>query len=131
MDDTSPPNAIDYRRFPERYPLGANDEIALTAEPYFSELAAHWRYATAAEAAESAAWLYEHYQRYKAAGDFVGMDVARRLLRLGLRRAPHAPATPAAGPTAAAIFSKTFRMVDRDPDYAAMRERFIAQYQDG
>ena len=131
MDEAIPTNAIDYRRNPERYPLDGDDEIALSAQPYFSEVSAHWRYATAREAGESAAWLYEFYLRYREAGDFVGMDVVRRLLRLALRRARESEGNataPAGHPTAAAIFSKTFRMVDRDPQYATMRERFIEQH---
>lgn len=128
MAESEQPTAIDYEAHPERYPVDMDDEQVLEAAPYAARLLPYWHTASAAEAAQSAAALYEWYTRFKEAGDFVGMDVARRLLRLGLKRARGAepPVVGAVGtpmrPTAAAIFSKTFRMVDNDPDFATMRE---------
>src|SRR5690606_36125056 len=117
----------------EHYPLEMDDEQVLEAMPYAQRLLPYWQYASADEAASSAAALYEWYTRFKERGDFVGMDVARRLLRLGMTRAR--ALNPGVGtaadaplrPTAAAIFSKTYHMVNNDPDFAvyqaAHRER--------
>lgn len=118
---------IDYELHPEAYPSEMDDEQALSIHPYAARLVPDWHYASAAEAAASAAALYAWYLRFKERGDFVGMDVTRRLLRLGQKRARALDAdviTPGAGPlrpSAAAIFSKSFRMVDHDPDFMAMR----------
>jgi hypothetical protein len=133
MPEPAQTHPIDYEAQPQRYPVEMDDTAALTIAPYSERLLPYWRYGSKAEAALSAAQLYEHYTQYKEKGDFVGMDVARRLLRLGMRHAREAetpqlfqPGGPME-PTAAAIFSKTFRMVDNDPEYAVMREAHAAQ----
>ena len=113
----------DYRKRPDLYrPEGDPFEV----EPYASEIAPYLDYATMEAAAESAAQLYELYARYKEAGDFVGMDMVARFLRLGRIRAEQGIARgDASRPSPAAIFSKTYRMVKNDPEYVAMRkERF-------
>jgi len=128
MPEPGPTNDTNYEAHPERYPLDMDDEQALDVAPYASRIIPYWRYGSAAEAATSAAQLYELYTRYKESGDFVGMDVVRRLLRLGLTYArklapdPALPPNAPLQPTPAAIFSKTFRMVDNDPDFAAQRQ---------
>ena len=128
MSEPGQTDVINYEAQPQRYPLDMDDEHVLSVAPYSERLLPYWRFASTTETALSAAQLYEWYIRYKEAGDFVGMDVARRLLRLGLTRArvaqPVAVEQPDAPPqpTAAAIFSKTFRMVDNDPDFAVMRQ---------
>jgi hypothetical protein len=100
----------------------------------------------------SAAKIYELYEGYKAAGDFVGMDMARKYLQMGwtrsLRYANHRsgkkyvgpvppdkkgrsgahgrPVAPAAPDTlkmeSAKIFRERFDAVLDDPEYSAMRE---------
>jgi hypothetical protein len=128
MAESEQLDAIDYEAHPGRYPVDMDDEQVLQVAPYAARLLPYWRYASADDAARSAAALYEWYTRFKEAGDFVGMDVARRLLRLGLKRTRglEPPAVGAVGapmrPTATAIFSKTFHMVNNDPDFAAMRD---------
>ena len=133
MSEPGPTNDIlhrdtNYEAHPERYPLDMDDEQALDVAPYASRIVPFWRYRSTAEASTSAAQLYELYTRYKEANDFVGMDVVRRLLRLGLKYArnlapdPALPPNAPLQPTPAAIFSKTFRMVDNDPDFASMRQ---------
>lgn len=128
MSPAGQTDVTDYEAQPERYPLDMDDEQALDIAPYANRLLPYWRYGTNSEAALSAAQLYEWVMRYKEAGDFVGMDVARRLLRLGMTRARQThpaqtfnPAGPMQ-PTAAAIFSKTFHMVNNDPDFAILRQ---------
>ena len=134
MSEPGPTNDTNYEAQPERYPLDMDDEQALQAAPYAARILPYWRYGSTAEAASSAAQLYELYTRYKERGDFVGMDVVRRFLRMGLKRArllnPIPTPTPGAPlqPPPAAIFSKTFRMVDNDPDFAAMSQAHAERY---
>ena len=118
---------IDFREHPELYPAASETVDVMQVEPYISELLPHFAYETADEAGESAAWLYEFYVRYKEAGEFVGMDVARRLLYRGFMEAKRYTASQTdveqsgpLRPPPASIFWKTYRMVDNDPDYVAM-----------
>jgi hypothetical protein len=78
---------IDFRQHPERYRIGKGEQGVLLAEPYKSELLPHWRFRTPEVAAESARKLYAMYEAYKAQGDFVGMDMARKFLQMGFTRA--------------------------------------------
>ena len=125
---TSNSDKIDYRQHPELYGTAPDELDVMQVEPYISELLPHFAYDTADAAGVSAAWLYEFYVRYKEAGEFVGMDVARRLLYRGFTEAKRdgqpnvnvAPSGPLRPPPAS-IFWKTYRMVDNDPDYQAMR----------
>ena len=113
----------DYRQRPDLY---TRDGDPYAVQPYASEIAPHLDDTTMESAGESAAILYELYVRYKAAGDFVGMDMVARFLRLGRIRAEQGIVPgDASRPSPAAIFSKTYRMVKNDPEYVAMRkERF-------
>jgi hypothetical protein len=127
---------IDFREHPELYPAASETVDVMQVEPYISELLPHFAYDTADAAGESAAWLYEFYVRYKESGEFVGMDVARRLLYRGFTEAKRHTANTAETeqavplrPPPASIFWKTYRMVDNDPDYEAMRAAHEAKYQ--
>ncbi len=59
----------------------------LLVEPYKSEILPHWRFATPEGARESSSTIYRMFLDYKAAGDFVGMDMARKFLQMGWTRA--------------------------------------------
>ncbi len=77
----------DFRAHPERYRVGKGEQGVLLVEPYKSEILPHWRFKTPEIAKESASRIYEMYLAYKAAGDFVGMDMARKFLQMGYTRA--------------------------------------------
>jgi hypothetical protein len=77
---------VDFRRHPERYRIGRGEQGVLIAEPYKSELLPHWRFATPAKAKASAEKIYAMFLDYKAAEDFVGMDMARKFLQMGFTR---------------------------------------------
>ena len=79
--------AIDYRKDPERYVIGRGEQGVLTVEPYKSELLPLWRFATPVIARRSARALYARFIEYGRAGDFVGMDMARKFLQMGWTRA--------------------------------------------
>lgn len=77
---------IDFRRQPELYRIGRGEQGVLSVEPYKSEILPHWRFRTPEIARKSAEAIYELYLNYKAAGDFVGMDMARKFLQMGWTR---------------------------------------------
>ena len=78
---------IDYRRNPGKYRSGRGEEGVLTVEPYKSELLPLWRFRTPELAKKSAAALYRKFAAYGRAGDFIGMDMARKYLQMGWTRA--------------------------------------------
>ncbi len=75
--------SIDVRERPELHRVGKGEQGVLLVEPYKSELLPLWRFRTPEIARESSAALSERFLAYKAAGDFVGMDVARKFLQMG------------------------------------------------
>jgi hypothetical protein len=78
---------IDFREHPELYRVGVGEQGVLVVEPYKSEILPDWRFKTEAIARESADAIYAHFLKYKADGDFVGMDMARKFLQMGYTRA--------------------------------------------
>jgi len=88
---TTKPNAdyygIDFREHPEKYRVSVGEMGVLTAMPYKAEILPHWRFKTPDIARESSAKIYQLFLDYKAANDFVGMDMARKFLQMGYTRA--------------------------------------------
>ena len=130
---------IDYRRHPERYRVGRGEQGVFRVHPYKDELLPLWRFKTPAEARASAAAIRAKYDEYKGAGEFVGMDLARKYLQMGYTRAtryarhkggrkyaadgaekPRTPADPVKA-EAAAIFRAAWQAVLADPDYVRMK----------
>lgn len=131
---------LDFRRPPDLYPIGRSEPGVLLVEPYKSEILRHWRFKTAAEARTSAAAIHRLYRRYQRAGDFVGMDMARKFLQMGFTRArryANHPGClkyergtkgllPRSAPdeekaAAAEIFRRRWERVRTDPAYVAAR----------
>ena len=79
--------SIDFRQHPERYQVGKGEQGVLLVEPYKSEILPHWRFKTPEIARESSDKIYALFLEYKASGDFVGMDMARKFLQMGYTRA--------------------------------------------
>jgi hypothetical protein len=77
---------IDYREHPECYRVARGEQGVLTVEPYKSELLPLWRFRTPEIARTSARAIYSRFEEYRAAGDFVGMDMARKFLQMGYTR---------------------------------------------
>jgi hypothetical protein len=77
---------IDFRKHPELYRVGKGEQGVLLVEPYKSEILPHWRFKTPAIAKRSANKIYKMFLEYKAADDFVGMDMARKFLQMGYTR---------------------------------------------
>jgi len=76
----------DFRLHPELYRIGIGEQGVLLVEPYKSEILPFWRFATPDKARESSDKIYEIYCDYKAQNDFVGMDMARKFLQMGITR---------------------------------------------
>ncbi len=79
--------AINFREQPERYQVGKGEQGVLLVEPYKSEILPHWHFRTPEIARESSEAIYRMFLDYKAQGDFVGMDMARKFLQMGYTRA--------------------------------------------
>ncbi|HQU84600.1 MAG TPA: DUF4385 domain-containing protein [Pyrinomonadaceae bacterium] len=78
---------LDLRKNPELYRIGKGEQGVLTVEPYKSEIVKHWRFKTPEIARESSEKIYEMFLEYKKQSDFVGMDMARKFLQMGITRA--------------------------------------------
>ncbi len=78
---------LDLRKNPELYRVGKGEQGVLLVEPYKSEIVKQWRFKTPEIARESSEKIYEMFLEYKKQGDFVGMDMARKFLQMGITRA--------------------------------------------
>ena len=78
---------LDLRKNPEFYRVGKGEQGVLMVEPYRTEIVGHWRFKTPEIARESSAKIYEMFLEYKRQKDFVGMDMARKFLQMGITRA--------------------------------------------
>lgn len=139
-------DAIDFRERPDLYRIGKGEQGVLLVEPYKSELLPHWRFRTPEIARESADRIYEMFLQYKADGDFVGMDMARKFLQMGFTRARRyanhksgrkwSPGRDEVLPldvdqvkaAAAAIFYEVYVSAREDPEYRRMKQEHLARY---
>jgi hypothetical protein len=137
---------LDLRAHPELYRVGKGEQGVLSVEPYKQELVPLWRFKTPDVARHSAAQLYAQYERYKAQGDFVGMDMARKFIQMGYTRArryanhpsgrKYDPTTGAELPRgndpvkaeSARIFKAYWDRIREDAEYQAAMARHIARY---
>ena len=76
----------DFRQHPELYRVGRGEQGVLLVQPYKSEILPHWRFRTPEIAEESAQAIWDWFIQYRDAGDFVGMDMARKFLQMGFTR---------------------------------------------
>lgn len=139
---------IDYRQAPEKYRVGTGEQGVLICEPYKSELAPHWRFKTAELASQSSAVLYQMFEAYLKAGNFVGADMARKFLQMGYTRArryanfkggtkydknngyalnERGTGDPAKAESAA-IFYRKWKQAEAHPDYACRKKEWREQY---
>ena len=140
---------IDFRAMPELYRVGKGEQGVLLVEPYKSEILPHWRFATPEIAEESSRTIAAMFAEYKAAGDFVGMDMARKFLQMGWTRArryanhrsgrKYDPDSAEVLPRqedpvkaeSARIFYARYVAAREDPDYKRMKAEHIARTSDG
>ena len=84
--------SLDYKNFglrahPELHRIGGGEQVVLLVEPYKSEILPHWRFATPDAARDSSEAIFAMFQHYGEEDDFVGMDLARKFLQMGMTRA--------------------------------------------
>lgn len=135
----------DFRAHPELYRVGRGEEGVLMVQPYKGEILPHWRFATPEVARVSAKAIHDLFLAYKTAGDFVGMDMARKFIQMGYTRArryanhkggrkydadgnvlPFAPDPVKA--EAAAVFYPVWKAVEADPEYARLKAEHKKKY---
>lgn len=78
---------IDYRQSPADYRVGKGEQGVLICEPYKSEILPYWRFRTEDVAKESSKKIYQLFEEYLEADDFVGADMSRKFLQMGFTRA--------------------------------------------
>ena len=77
---------LDFTDFETRklYRIGRGEQGVLLVRPYTDKICKYWRFKTVQEAKESAEKIYTMYADYRAKCDFVGMDMCRKFLEMGL-----------------------------------------------
>src|SRR6478672_4733207 len=77
---------VDFRKHPEKYRIGRDEQGVLLVEPYKGEILPHWHFKTPAAAKKSSTKIFKMFREYLAADDFVGADMARKFLQMGWTR---------------------------------------------
>lgn len=140
---------LDLRRNPELYRIGKGEQGVLTVEPYRTEIVAHWRFRTPEIARFSSEKIYEMFLSYKREKDFVGMDMARKFLQMGITRARRYANHPngrkykkgtkeiipidkedSEKAESARIFSEKYYLVKNDIEYQSMMKEHREKYED-
>lgn len=136
---------LDLRERPELYRVGVGEQGVLLVEPYKSEILPFWKFATPEKARVSARDITRLFNQYKAAEDFVGMDLARKFLQMGFTRsrryANHksgrkydehgtvlAREDDLVKAASAEIFFKAWKAVEADPIYSDLRLMWKAAF---
>jgi hypothetical protein len=129
-----PYDGVDLREHPEEYRIGRGEQGVFHAEPYKGELLPLWRFKDEKAARESSEAIYQKFLEYRSAGDFVGMDVARKYLQMGwtrsLRYAKHQGGnkrhprdTPDLEKSRAAdVFREKWRAAAENEEYLRLKE---------
>ncbi len=161
FDYTLDYKTLDLRAHPELYRVGVGEQGVLLVEPYKSEILPHWRFATPDAARESSEAIWRLFQQYGEQDDFVGMDMARKFLQMGMTRArryanhkgghkydgpvpedrrgqsgahgrPVLPFAPdPVKAESAAIFRAKWEEAKADPTYLRLRQRHREMYETG
>jgi len=86
-DDSWPTPSLSSEEIRTSYRIGRGEQGVLTFEPYKSILLPYWRFKTVPIARESCRMLTGAFEYYVRAGDFVGADMARKFIQMGMTRA--------------------------------------------
>jgi hypothetical protein len=141
---------LDLRKNPELYRVGKGEQGVLLVEPYKSEIVQHWRFKTPEIAKISSEKIYEMFLEYKREKDFVGMDMARKFLQMGITRARRYANHPSGGKykkgtkevipiegedkvkaQSARIFSEKYYLAKNDEVYQALMKEHREKYENG
>ncbi|KAF2838781.1 hypothetical protein M501DRAFT_975568 [Patellaria atrata CBS 101060] len=80
-------SAIQSQHLRMSYRIGRGEQGVLTFEPYKSALLPLWRFRTLDIARRSSKDLWDRFEAYGKEGDFVGMDMCRKFIQMGMTRA--------------------------------------------
>jgi hypothetical protein len=140
---------LDLREQPELYRIGKGEQGVLLVEPYKSEILPHWAFKNPEIAGDSSAKIYELFLEYKKRKDFVGMDMARKFLQMGITRArryanhksgrKYKKGTKEILPVeedslkaeSARIFQEKYYLAKRDEVYLALMKAHREKYENG
>lgn len=82
-----PTPALDSTDLRMSYRIARGEQGVLTFQPYKGFLLPHWRFRTVPIAEHSSRILYVAFGYYIKAGDFVGADMSRKFIQMGMTRA--------------------------------------------
>ncbi|GAB3947383.1 DUF4385 domain-containing protein [Spirosoma harenae] len=149
---------LNLREHPELYRVGKGEQGVLLVQPYKGEILPYWKFKTPDIARESSEKIYQLFLDYKEKGDFVGMDMARKFLQMGMTRSlryyHHKSGQKYIGPVpddkkgqsgahgrdvapeehdqtkkeSAEIFQKKYLTVMEDAEYLQQRDAFKQKY---
>lgn len=141
---------LDLRKNPELYRVGKGEQGVLMVEPYRTEIVGLWRFRTPEIARKSSEKIYKMFLEYKKQKDFVGMDMARKFLQMGITRARRYANHPSGRKykkgtkeiipivgedqqkaESARIFSEKYYLAKNDEDYQAMLKAHKEKYENG
>jgi hypothetical protein len=143
---TEADDAIDFRAEPYRYRIARGEQGVFHVRPYKDDLVPLWRFRTPQLARASADALWDRFLAYKETHDFVGMDMARKVIQMGFTRARryanHAGGRKYAADgselprrddpikaESAATFKETLDRVLADPDYQARKADHLVRFE--
>jgi len=86
-DEDGPEYDVDFRERPEAYEIGRGERGVFKVQPYKDELLPLWTITSLEAAEEAAERIHRQFEAYERCGEFVGMDMARKYLRMGWTRA--------------------------------------------
>ena len=64
------------------YRIGRGEQGVLLVRPYTNDICSHWRFVNESIARKSANKIYSMFCDYKEQQDFIGMDMARKVLEM-------------------------------------------------
>ena len=76
----------DFRKEPGKYRIGRGEEGVLLCRPFTTEIEPFWKFKTPEIAQQSANKIHALYEDYKRKKEFVGMDMCRKFLQMGVTR---------------------------------------------
>lgn len=79
--------SLDSKELRMSYRIGRGEQGVLTFEPYKSALLPYWRFKTCPIAEKSSQDLWQKFVEYGDADDFVGQDMTRKFIQMGMTRA--------------------------------------------
>ncbi|CAN5674340.1 DUF4385 domain-containing protein [soil metagenome] len=141
---------LDLRKNPQLYRVGKGEQGVLMVEPYRTEIINSWRFRTPEIARESSQKIYEMFLEYKRQKDFIGMDMARKFLQMGITRARRYANHPSGRKykkgtreiipiekvdeekaESAKIFSEKYYLAKNDEVYQALMKAHREKYESG